>query len=54
MAMRESGSSDLFVLARLALESAVRSHADLLELLNDPVPRSAPVKPAAIEAVAIA
>jgi hypothetical protein len=35
-AMRGSRSSDLFVLARLALEGAVRSRDDLLALLDEP------------------
>ena len=33
MALRECGSSDIFRLARVALEAAIRSEADLIELL---------------------
>jgi hypothetical protein len=47
-AMRESGSRDLYVLARVALEAAIRCEADLLELLSphapmSPLPRKADV-----------
>jgi hypothetical protein len=34
MALRECGSSDIFRLARVALEAAIRSEADLIELLS--------------------
>jgi hypothetical protein len=34
-AMRESRSGDWYTLARLALESAVRTESELLELLDD-------------------
>jgi hypothetical protein len=34
MALRECGSSDIFRLARVALEAAIRSEADLVELLD--------------------
>jgi hypothetical protein len=33
-AMRESGSNDFFILARLALEAAVRSEDDLIEMIS--------------------
>ena len=33
MALRECSSNDIFRLARVALEAAIRSEADLLELL---------------------
>ena len=33
MALRECGSSDIFRLARVALEAAIRSEGDLIELL---------------------
>jgi len=46
---RESRSSDWLLLALLALEAAVRSHDDLLALLNDSAPR-APSKVEPIEA----
>jgi len=44
MAMRESASSDLYILARVALEAAIRNEIDLLELLPDvPVRKAEPV-----------
>jgi hypothetical protein len=55
LAMRESRSSDLFILAKLALEAALPSRADLLDLLNEPAPTRAPVKsPMPAEAAALA
>jgi hypothetical protein len=36
MALRECGSSDIFRLARVALEAAIRSESDLLALLPEP------------------
>jgi hypothetical protein len=47
MALRECGSPDIFRLARVALEAAVRSESDILQLLND-VPKPKP----SVEAVA--
>lgn len=41
-AMRGSGSRDLFRLARLALESAIRNEADLWSLLDERKPTPAP------------
>jgi hypothetical protein len=41
--MRESRSSDLYALARVALEAAIRDEIDLLELL--PMPKSPRAKP---------
>jgi hypothetical protein len=38
MALREYGSNDIFRLARVALEAAIRSHADLIDLLNEAKP----------------
>ena len=43
LAMSDSRSSDFFVLARVALEAAIRDEIDLLELLPEP-PRT-PTKP---------
>jgi hypothetical protein len=34
MALHECGSPDIFRLARVALEAAIRSEADLVELLD--------------------
>jgi hypothetical protein len=34
-ALRECRSQDIFVMASAVLESAIRTDADLLELLND-------------------
>jgi hypothetical protein len=34
MALRECGSSDIFRLARVSLEAAIRSESDLVELLD--------------------
>jgi hypothetical protein len=34
MALHECGSSDIFRLARVALEAAIRCEADLVELLS--------------------
>jgi hypothetical protein len=41
LAMLDSRSHDLLVLARLALEAAIRSENDLVELLDDAKPRPA-------------
>jgi hypothetical protein len=46
-AMRESMSSDLFVLARVGLEAAIRDEHDLLELL--PAPKRPPVRSTSVE-----
>ena len=43
-AMLKSRSSDLLILARLALEAAIRTDADLLALLETP-PTRAPIEP---------
>jgi hypothetical protein len=48
---REIRSSDFFIRAKLALESAFRSRDDLEALLNDPAPTRAPVKPTLVEAI---
>lgn len=40
-AIREAHSSDVIILARKALEAAIRNEADLLALLDDPKARSA-------------
>jgi len=45
LAVREARSDDYYVLARLALQAAVRTRSDLLELLND-APTSQPTKSA--------
>jgi hypothetical protein len=50
--MRESRSNDLFTLARIALEAAIRDEIDLLELL--PAPTRAAAKSTRVEAVALA
>jgi hypothetical protein len=47
MAMRESGSRDLFVLARAALERAIRDDGDVAELLASTPRRPTPVAAAA-------
>jgi hypothetical protein len=39
--MRERRSTDLYVLAKLALSGGIRTRDDLLELLSDPAPREA-------------
>jgi hypothetical protein len=36
--MRQNGSRDLFILARAALEGAIRSRADLVAILDEPAP----------------
>jgi hypothetical protein len=52
MAMRESRSNDLFVLANAALVAALPTRDAVLQLLED-APR-APIKPAPVEAAALA
>jgi len=54
MDMREARSQDYYVLARLCLESAVRTRDDLLELLNDPAPQRPSTKSAPVAAMASA
>jgi hypothetical protein len=44
--LRQSTSRDLFVLARAALEGAIRSRDDLLQLLDEPTPGRIPAKAA--------
>ena len=41
--MRASRSNDIFALARVALEAAIRDEIDILELI--PQPRPTPAKP---------
>ena len=41
MAMRDNGSRDYFVLARAALEGAIRNEADITELHETKAPASA-------------
>ena len=48
--MRQNGSRDFFVLARVALEGAIRSRADLVAILDEPAPTRAPRKVAPVEA----
>jgi hypothetical protein len=50
LSMRESRSTDFFILAKVALEAAIRHEIDLLELL--PAPPRAPVKPPSSSAAA--
>jgi hypothetical protein len=52
-AMLESRSSDLLILARVALEAAIRTDGDLLALLETS-PTRAPAKPAPVEVTALA
>jgi hypothetical protein len=53
MAMIEARSQDWYVLARLALQAAVRTRDDVATLLDDPPARS-PAKPGPVEAMALA
>jgi hypothetical protein len=46
-ALRESSSRDLFILAHVALQAAIRSEDDIVELIN--VPACAPAKPSLVE-----
>jgi hypothetical protein len=50
--MRESRSSDFFILAKLALQGALRTKEDLIALLEEPAPDN--TKAAPIAAVALA
>jgi hypothetical protein len=48
--MRQNGSRDFFVLARAALEGAIRSREDLIAILDEPAPGRPPRKVAPVEA----
>ena len=52
LALRESYSTDIFVMARKALEAAIRSEGDLLVLL-DPPARSTPQRARAVDMSAL-
>ena len=52
--MRESRSGDWLILARLALESAIRNEGDLVAMLNDGAPTRTPPKGRAMPAEAAA
>ena len=49
----EIAGQDFYVLARLALQAAVRTRSDLLELLND-APKTQPTKSASAVAMVAA